>query len=87
MADNDAKSNPSASAAGFKELFRYRKGDELRIYKLRVVPQGVELWRTTERDGEPPVSIEEDDFSSVDDAIRTLEELEQRLNAGGWRPG
>jgi hypothetical protein len=70
----------------FKELFRYRRDDELRIYQLRLIPDGVELWRTTERDGEPPVSIEEDDFSSIEDAITTLRELEERLKAGGWRP-
>jgi hypothetical protein len=68
-----------------RELFRYQRHDELRIYALRVVPGGVELWRTTEKDGEAPVSILEDDFGRVEEVIRTLDELEQRLKAGGGR--
>jgi hypothetical protein len=68
-----------------RELFRYQRGDELRIYALRVVPRGVELWRTTEKAGEAAVSLLEDDFARVEEAIQTLGELEQRLEAGGWR--
>ena len=69
----------------FRELFRYQRGDELRIYKLCVIPGGAELWRLTERTGEPATSLKEDDFTSPDDVIRTLEELKRRLMAGGWQ--
>jgi hypothetical protein len=68
----------------FRELFRYQRGDELRIYQLRVIPGGAELWRMTERTGEAAASLKEDDFTSPD-VIRTLEELKRRLKAGGWQ--
>lgn len=69
----------------FRDLFRYQRGGELRIYKLRVIPGGAELWRMTERAGEAPTSLKEDDFTSPDDVIRTLEDLKRRLRAGGWQ--
>jgi hypothetical protein len=72
-------------ADDFRELFRYQKHDELRIYKLKVLPGGAELWRTTERSGQEATSIKEDDFAHSDEAVRTLAELEERLKAGGWR--
>jgi hypothetical protein len=68
-----------------REFFRCRKGDETRAYKLRIVPGGAELWRSTERPGGTPTLIKEDDFTQAEEAGRTLEELEQRLRAGGWR--
>jgi len=69
----------------FRDLFRYQRGDELRIYKLRVIPGGAELWRMTERTGEAAASLKEDDFTSPDDVMRTLEELKRCLRAGGWQ--
>jgi hypothetical protein len=69
----------------FRELFRYRRGDELRIYKLRVIPGGAELWRMTATGGHAAAPLKEDDFTSPDQVIQTLEELKQRLKAGGWR--
>ena len=68
-----------------RELFRFEKGDELRVYTLRIVPGGAELWRTTTRGDEPATSIKEDDFSQPGQVLDTLRELEQRLTAGGWR--
>ena len=68
-----------------RELFRFQKADELRIYTLRVIPGGAELWRTTTRGDEPATSIKEDDFSQLEQVVDTLRELEQRLKAGGWR--
>jgi hypothetical protein len=50
-----------------------------------VIPGGAELWRVTERSGEPATSLKEDDFTSPDDVIRTLEDLKRRLMAGGWQ--
>ena len=72
-------------SADFKELFRVQKSDETRVYGLRVVPGGAELWRITEKPGQEPISIKEDDFTRSDEAGRTLEDLERRLKAGGWR--
>ena len=69
-----------------RELFRFQKADELRVYNLRVIPGGAELWRTTTRGDEPPTSIKEDDFTHAEQVIDTVRELEQRLRAGGWRP-
>jgi hypothetical protein len=69
----------------FRDLFCYQRGDELRIYKLRVIPGGAELWRTTERIGEAASSLKEDDFTSADEVIQTLEDLKRRLKAGGWQ--
>lgn len=69
----------------FRDLFRYQRGEERRLYKLRVIPGGAELWRVTERSGEPATSLKEDDFTSPDDVIRTLEDLKRRLMAGGWQ--
>ena len=68
-----------------REFLRCSKGDETRAYKLRIVPGGAELWRSTEKAGGKPTLIKEDDFNSAEDAGRTLEELEIRLRAGGWR--
>ena len=69
----------------FRELFRYRRGDELRVYQLCVVPGGAELWRMTAIAGNPATRLKEDDFTSPDDVIQTLEELKLRLKAGGWQ--
>jgi hypothetical protein len=69
----------------FRELFRYRRGDELRVYQLRVVPGGAELWQMTATAGNPATPLKEDDFTSPDDVIQTLEELKLRLKAGGWQ--
>jgi hypothetical protein len=68
-----------------REFLRCQKGDETRAYKLRIVPGGAELWRSTEKAGGQATLIKEDDFTQAEDAGRTLEELEQRLKAGGWR--
>jgi hypothetical protein len=68
-------------------MFRFRKGDELRIYSLRAVPGGAELWRTTTVGEEAVTSIMEEDFTHLEAAIDTLRELEQRLRAGGWKKG
>jgi hypothetical protein len=72
------------ASTDFRELFRYRKGEETRTYALVVVESGAELWRLTS-DGEESRSLKEDDFSNADEAIRTLSELETRLHAGRWQ--
>lgn len=67
------------------EMFRYRRGDDVRIYHLRVVPGGTELWRATEQSGQPPSAVKEDDFNDPDVAAQYLKEVERCLIAGGWR--
>jgi hypothetical protein len=69
----------------FRELFRYKRGDDTRIYSLRVVPTGAELWRVTESPGEAPASLKECDLTDTDEAIQFLAEVKQALIAGGWR--
>jgi hypothetical protein len=77
--------NQVEGSRDFRELFRYRRAGELRIYSLRVIPGGAELWRITETAGELPTTVKEDDFTAAADAMQTLEELKQRLRAGGWQ--
>ena len=67
------------------EMFRYRRGDDVRIYCLRVVPGGTEVWRVTERPGLPPAAVKEDDFKHSEVAAQFLKEVERSLTAGGWR--
>lgn len=67
------------------EVFRYSRGDDVRIYSLHVVPGGTELWRVTIRPGHPNSSIKEDDFRSADVAAQYFEEIQRTLTAGGWR--
>jgi hypothetical protein len=69
----------------FHEVFLYRRDDEVRIYQLCAVPGGLELWRVTEREGEPPGSVKETDFRRPDEVAQFLEEVERALTAGGWR--
>ena len=68
------------------ELFRYRRGEDIRIYRLRVIEGGIEVWRITIRAGQLADSIKEDDFRSADGAVRFFEEIQRSLTAGGWRP-
>ena len=67
------------------EMFRYQRGDAVRVYCLRVVPGGTELWRVTERAGQPPSAVKEEDFNRADVAALFLNEVERSLTAGGWR--
>jgi hypothetical protein len=67
------------------EVFRYRRGDELRIYTLHVVSHGTELWRVRMRPGQPDSATKEEDFRSADAAARYFEEVARTLTAGGWR--
>jgi hypothetical protein len=67
------------------EVFRYSRGDQVRVYRLEVVSGGTALWRVTERQGQANCWIKEDDFQSAEVAGRYLEEIERTLTAGGWR--
>lgn len=67
-----------------RELIRYERGLETRIYELRVVAGGAELWRITAYPGDPTVSIKEADLASVEETLDLLEEIGRALTAGGW---
>ena len=69
------------------EIFRYRRKDEVRVYDLRIVPGGTELWRVTSRPGQPDAEIKEDEFKSRETALECFAEIERALTAGGWREG
>jgi hypothetical protein len=67
------------------EVFRYGRGDEVRIYSFHVVASGTELWRVTQRAGEPDEAVMETSFTRAIDAAQFLEEVTRALVAGGWR--
>ena len=67
------------------EVFRYGRGDEVRIYRFHVVAGGTELWRVGQRPGEPDDRIMETTFTRASDAAQFLEEVTRALLAGGWR--
>jgi hypothetical protein len=71
--------------SGIHEVFRYARGDEVRIYSFHVVPGGTELWRVTERVGQPAESVMETTFRRSEEAAAFLEEVTRALTAGGWR--
>jgi hypothetical protein len=76
----------NAVPTGLKELLRYRRGLETRVYNLRVVSPCLELWRVTELPGRDPAALKEADLTSTDEALALLEEIKRSLLAGGWRP-
>lgn len=73
------------AAPGVHEVFRYGRGDEVRVYRFHVVPGGTELWRITQRPGEPDAQVMETTFTRATDAALFLEEVTRTLIAGGWR--
>ena len=85
MSKPDAPGDPPGASPDLRELFRYKRGDDTRIYSLRAVPTGAELWRITQSPGEAPASLKECDLTDTDDAIQFLEEVKRALIAGGWR--
>jgi hypothetical protein len=77
MTDND-------DALGH-EVCRYCRGEDVRVYRLRAVEEGVELWRVTIRPGQPDHVIQEDRFTDVDAAVEYFEDIRRALTAGGWK--
>jgi hypothetical protein len=67
------------------EVLRCTRGDQTRLYDLRIVSDGVELWRTIESPGEPPVSIRESHFTDPDETASFIDEVRRTLRAGGWQ--
>ena len=66
------------------EVLRCTRGEETRTYSLRVVPDGVELWRTIATPGEEDLSVRESLFQDSDETSRFLDEVRRALRAGGW---
>ncbi len=71
--------------SGIHEAFRYSRADEVRIYRFHVVPGGTELWRITQKAGQPAGSVMETSFTGSQEAAQFLEEVTRTLTAGGWR--
>jgi hypothetical protein len=69
----------------FRPLLEYRRGDETRVYNVRVVAEGAELWAVTEAVGRVPRSIKEGLFTNAAEALEFLDEVHRALIAGGWR--
>ena len=74
------------ASSGRHEVFRCARGGETRIYSLLVVPDGAELWRTTESPGAEPLSVKESHLNGPEEASQFLEEVRRALTAGGWKP-
>jgi len=70
----------------FHDVSHYSRGDETRIYRLRVLADGADLWRISEAPGRPALSIKETHFKTSEEASAFLEEMQRALTAGGWRP-
>jgi hypothetical protein len=67
-----------------REILRYKRGEETRIYNLRSVSDGAELWRVTELPGEPASSLRECLLKTPEEAAELLEEVRRTLIVGGW---
>lgn len=73
------------AATDFHDVGVFIRGDETRVYRLRVLPEGAELWRVTEGPGGRLESIKETLFKTSEEAGTFLEEVKRALTAGGWR--
>jgi hypothetical protein len=65
----------------FRELFRYKKAGNVRIYNLRALSEHkAELWVVTARGKSRQLAT----FTTQDEASAFLDSVEQELRAGGW---
>ncbi len=71
-------------STAFREKLRYRKGRKTRIYNLRDVADGTELWVVTEEPGKEAKSRNMLRFENSDDIGPFLEDVERELRTGGW---
>jgi hypothetical protein len=81
----EVKEGELVAAPDFRPLMHYRRGDETRVYNLRVVADGAELWAVTEACGRVPRAVKEGLFTNVDEALEFLEEVHRTMVVGGWR--
>jgi hypothetical protein len=91
MTAGDDTSNPRwdepRESTDFQELFRYKRGEQVDVYRLRPLPSGhTELWISEYRADDDSLirSRLERTFTEPDEAVTFLEEEEQLLRAGGW---
>ena len=88
MAEHDkseAKEGELIPVADFLPVMRYVRGNETRTYNVLVVADGAELWAVTEAIGKVPRAVKEGLFTSADEALEFLEEVNRTLIAGGWQ--
>ena len=69
----------------FRELIRYERGWEVRVYQLRIATAGAELWRITESVDRETTAVKEADVKSIEDTLNLLEDIKRSLIAAGWR--
>ncbi len=81
----DDEQDETPKAAAFPELARYHRADVYRVYELRPVKDGAELWRITSAPDCEPAAIRETTLRSTEEAVEFLEEIERTLRAGGWK--
>jgi hypothetical protein len=82
---SEVKEGEVIAVPEFRPLLEYRRGDEIRVYNVRVVADGAELWAVTEAPGRVPRSVKEGLFTNAAEALEFLEEVHRTLLAGGWR--
>ena len=80
MADYDG-----GGSSEFRELIRYERGLEVRVYQLRTATAGAELWRVTESADRETTAVKEADVKSIEDTLELLEDIKRSLIVGGWR--
>ena len=73
------------ASTDYHDVGEFTRGENTRIYRLRVVSEGAELWRLTDTPGRPRQSIREALFKTSEEAGAFLEEMKRALIAGGWR--
>lgn len=81
----DVRVGEVIAVADFRPLLQYARRDETRVYSVRVVPEGAELWAVTEAPGRVPRSVKEGLFTNAAEALEFLEEVHRTSVAGGWR--
>ncbi len=80
-----AQSDELVASIPLCEVLRCERGDETRIYNLRGVSGGAELWRVTEIPGEQASAVKECGFKTPEEAAEFLDEVRRTLRAGGWQ--
>lgn len=73
------------ASTSFRELFRYRKGERIRSYQLRVLSEtSAALWVWTEGGRQEPRSRKLMTLSDPTETASLLDSIEQELRTGGW---
>jgi len=69
---------------GLREVLRYRKAGRIRVYSLRMLDRGAELWVAVGKAGRLGQAKKRVQFSASDDVSVFLEDVEQTLRRGEW---